>query len=844
MNYSKNLFLGLGIFFLSFLVFSSLLKAGGNQWELLILDGAPPVKDLASLAVGDVEGDGHVEIITGGGGALLWYRPDTYEHGIIAKGEFHVGAAIEDLDGDGLQELVVGEKNPETSDWMVTLYDPKKDLNKSWSRSIVDPRCLAGPHDLLFVDLDKDGEKELIANATYGAIWGVFAYKRNGDMTKEWKKHKIQTGYAEEGLAAADLTGDGRIEIVSGPDLYVSLPEGPFSGSWKRLVYAPNFREMSRVALVDITGNGRKDIVITESEYPDGISSWFENRTVENPDRPWVEHRLFHDLNFAHSLGAWRDKDSGGVRIFIAEMMKGGWDAPYNFDARLLEFTTGDNGKNWQKELLYKGAGTHQATQFDIDGDGKYEIVGKEWGKAHTIPKVQIWNKRETPSPLTQFRHRLLDRDKAYTGTDILATDIDGDGKVDVVCGAWWYKNDTWERYTIPGIYQVHLAYDLDGDGRHEYIATKEFSTESTNWYHKLSGDLCWLKPIDPINGKWEEYIFGQGCGGWPHGVGIGPVLPGGKPAFFATYHGGGSPLFTLDSSFEDILDKKSISTSLKQEFRKNEFSLSSNVTVENPRSNRWTITDKQNEYLYYITLQGEKLEVRGGYPEIFEIPENPKETPWPKRVLATIAYGEEFVNYDLNHDGNLDILAGPFWLENQGDGTFKSHRLISEDTNFQAARLRVTDVNGDGNPDVVVVEEAVSYQVQEAFYARVVWFENPGDPKSYPWNMHIIDKIRSPHSLDVADLDGDGEIELVVGEHDPFKAYRSRSRLFAYKKAEPKGRAWYRHLIDDRFEHHCGTKIFKVSPDRYGIISHGWKDSRYVHLWEAYDMHELTRKK
>ena len=77
------------------------------------------------------------------------------------------------------------------------------------------------------------------------------------------------------------------------------------------------------------------------------------------------------------------------------------------------------------------------------------------------------------------------------------------------------------------------------------------------------------------------------------------------------------------------------------------------------------------------------------------------------------------------------------------------------------------------------------------------------------------------------------GEVEIVAGEHDPFYPYRARCGLFIYKKADPAGRSWKRYQLDDRFEHHDGARIVTLSPGRLGIVSHGWRDSLYVHLWE-----------
>lgn len=340
------------------------MNTKGRNWERLILDAAPPVKELGSLAVGDLDGDGHVEVVLGGDGGLLWYRPATFEHGLITEGHLNVGLALEDLDGDGVVEVVTARERT------ILWFKPGADLHQPWAWHTIDSACNGGAHDLLFCDVDGDGARELLANAAYCEVPGVFIYKPGMDLSALWHKHTVSTGIFSEGLGAGDLDGDGRIEIVHGPDWFTPPPAGPFSGLWQRTVVAPSFREMCRTALVDITGNGRYDVVIVESEYPDGRMSWFENRLVEDAENPWVEHEMGGRLeslshtgrleslphtgrwNFAHSLGAWREAGSGQVHVFVAEMAAGGWNQPYNWDARLVEYTTADGGKTWRERLI------------------------------------------------------------------------------------------------------------------------------------------------------------------------------------------------------------------------------------------------------------------------------------------------------------------------------------------------------------------------------------------------------------------------------------------------------------------------------------------------------------
>jgi len=723
-----------------------------GNWELTILDAAPGLaQDLGSLAAGDLDNDGYQEIVVGGSGALLWYRPLTCERGLIATGAFGVGLSLEDVDGDGRLEVVTAEETGGRH--QIACYRPDAGPGGRWQRRTLDPACDGTAHDIVFADVDGDGRRELVANAAYCARPGLFIYRPGSDVTAPWRKHAVDQGMFAEGLSIGDLDGDGRLDLVHGPYLYLQPKAGPYAGIWTRGVFAPSFREMCRTALADIRGRGWLDIIIAESEYMDGRLSWFENRLQEDPERPWVEREISRGWVYAHSLDAWNE--GARVHVFIAEMAAGGWNAPRNWDARLVKCSTSDHGRTWQQDLISKGQGTHQAVMRDVDGDSAREVLGKQW----QVPAVHMWSRVRAPSLPVEFAHRLLDRDKPYAATDILAADVDGDGRDDVLCGSWWYHSPGWERRSVPGIHQILNACDLDGDGRIELIATKQ-RTGASAGYDGLTSELVWLKPVDPLQGKWEEHSIGTGRGDWPHGTLVAPVLPDGGLALLVGYHSAAD----------------------------------------------------------------------GDRPELLQVPSD-LSRPWPRRTLAEIPYGEEMVACDLTGDGRLDIVAGRWWLENKGDGSFAPHVICEEPRDI--ARVRVADVNGDGKPEVVFVEEKLDYETRTAFFAPVGYFSQPADLRQ-PWPMQVIDKVRSPHSLDVADLDGDGRPEIIVGEHDPFWPYRTRSRLLVYKQADRHGRAWKRFVIDDRFEHHDGAKIIHLDGGRPGITSHGWSDSIYVHLWEA----------
>jgi len=180
------------------------------------------------LGFGDLVGNGRGALVLANG----WWEapPDPLTGKWTFHPEFELGVAsvpivVADFNADGLAELIVGQAHG----YGLHYYQQHLDTTgrRTWTKHPIDP-YFSQYHEMQWVDIDGDGECELITGNRYRAhcgaepgeteIVGLYYFKWNGEsFTKCVIDHGKVPGHSGTGIffQVVDIDGDGRLDIVA-----------------------------------------------------------------------------------------------------------------------------------------------------------------------------------------------------------------------------------------------------------------------------------------------------------------------------------------------------------------------------------------------------------------------------------------------------------------------------------------------------------------------------------------------------------------------------------------------------------------------------------------------------
>jgi hypothetical protein len=487
-----------------------------------------------SVAVGDLDGDGDLDLVSGGFDfkVTIWQNDGSPFGGTWTPQEAgsHAGAVVSlaagDLDGDGDLDLVSGGIDDQVNVWQ----NDGTPFDSAWTRQEVGSHS-SNVTSVAAGDLDGDGDLDLVSG---GEDNRLNAWQNDGSpFSGTWSQQQVGShAWYVYAVAAGDLDGDGDLDLVSGGwDMKVNVWQNdgsPFSAAWTQQEVGSHASSVTSVAAGDLDGDGDLDLV--SGGYDKKINAWQNAQVHRNMPFNHTPAEAGSHTNSVLSVAAG-DLDGDGD----LDLVSGGYDDQVNVWRN--DGSPFDAGAWASQNVGSHTEYVYSVATGDLDGDGDLDLVSVTYDK-----KINVWQNDGTPFDNAWTPQEVGSHASAVR--PLAVGDLDGDGDLDLVSGGYDNKVIAWQNDGTPFdnawtprevgshtnyVYSVAVG-DLDGDGDLD-IASGGFDNKANVWQNDgtpfdnawtpqevgshtgavsalAAGDLDGDGDLDLVSGGYDNQVF------------------------------------------------------------------------------------------------------------------------------------------------------------------------------------------------------------------------------------------------------------------------------------------------------------------------------------------------
>ena len=605
------------------------------------------------------------------------------------------------------------------------------------------------PVSALAVDVDGDGDVDVVS-ASEGDH--KIAWYENIDGRGEFGLQKLITTEADgaRSVHAADLDGDGDVDILSASSgdhkiAWYENTDGRGNFGEQQVITTAASRARS-VYAADLDSDG--DVDVLSASWRDSKIAWYEN--IDGEGSFGSQQVISTEAAKANSVHAADMDGDGDVDVLSAHAGddKIAWYENIN-----------GQGSFGQKQVVSGAAGAGRSVfASDVDGDGDMDVLAASVSSLYGS-KI-VWY--ENTDNKAHFGEEQVISPFVFGAFSVHAADIDGDGDNDAISASYgdnriaWYENLGNGRFGAQQLISTSArnarsvyAADMDGDGDLDVLS-------ASKWGDKIS---------------WYENADSRGAFGPRHVISAG--------ARFA------QSVHAADIDGDGDVDVVSASSG---DFKIAWYENIDGSTRFGPQQ-VISISGRFPQSVYTADVDGD------GDADVLSASAADGKIAWyentdgkgafgPQEVITTTAAAARSVYAtDLDADGDVDILSASegnvqvAWYENMdGRGNFGLEHVIT--TNAARARsVYAADLDGDGDMDALSAVYAYGNH-------EIAWYENTDGMGTFDEPQPIVTGEAEFHSVYAADLDGDGDADVV-------SASDGNAQVVWYENTDGRGKLW-----------------------------------------------------